>query len=89
MGILSWIIVGLIAGFLAGQVMRGGGFGLIGDIVVGIVGALIGGFLAGVLLNNPNAVNGINLSSILVAFIGAVILLGILRLFSGRRRSLA
>ncbi len=89
MGILSWIIVGLIAGFLAGQVMRGGGFGLIGDIVVGIVGALIGGFLAGALLNNPNAVNGINLSSILVAFIGAVILLGILRLFSGRRRSLA
>ena len=89
MGILSWIIVGLIAGFLAGQVMRGGGFGLIGDIVVGIVGALIGGFLAGALLNNPNAVNGINLTSILVAFIGAVILLGILRLFSGRRRSLA
>jgi uncharacterized membrane protein YeaQ/YmgE (transglycosylase-associated protein family) len=89
MGILSWIVVGLIAGFLAGKVMSGGGFGLIGDIVVGIVGALIGGFLAGALLNNPNAVNGINLTSIVVAFIGAVILLGILRLFSGRRRSLA
>lgn len=89
MGILTWLVVGLIAGFLAGQVMRGGGFGLIGDIIVGIVGALIGGFLAGALLNIPDAVNGINITSILVAFIGAVILLGILHLFSGRRRSLA
>ncbi|MCB0232569.1 MAG: GlsB/YeaQ/YmgE family stress response membrane protein, partial [Anaerolineae bacterium] len=67
MGILSWIIVGLIAGFLAGKVMSGGGFGLIGDIIVGILGAVIGGFLAGVLLNNPDAVNGINFTSILVA----------------------
>ena len=89
MGILSWIIVGLIAGFLAGKVMSGGGFGLIGDIIVGILGAVIGGFLAGALLNNPDAVNGINFTSILVAFIGAVILLGIVRLFSGGRRSIA
>lgn len=80
MGILAWLIVGLIAGFLAGRVMRGGGYGLIGDIVVGVVGALIGGFLASTLLNMPNAVNGINIGSILVAFIGAVILIAILRL---------
>jgi uncharacterized membrane protein YeaQ/YmgE (transglycosylase-associated protein family) len=46
MGILSWLVVGLIAGFLASRVMRAGGYGLIGDIVVGVVGALIGGFLA-------------------------------------------
>jgi uncharacterized membrane protein YeaQ/YmgE (transglycosylase-associated protein family) len=86
MGILAWLVVGLIAGWLASQVMRGGGYGLIGDIIVGIVGALIGGFLAATLLKIPNAVNGINVMSILVAFIGAVILLAILRMVSGRRR---
>ena len=86
MGILSWIVVGLIAGFLASRVMRGGGYGLIGDIIVGVVGALIGGFLAATLLKIPNAVNGINVTSILVAFIGAVILIAILRMVSGRRR---
>ncbi len=85
MGILSWLVVGLIAGFLASQVMRGGGYGLIGDIIVGIVGALIGGFLAATLLNIPDAVNGINITSILVAFVGAVILIALLRLVSGRR----
>ena len=86
MGILAWIVVGLIAGWLASQVMRGGGYGLIGDIIVGVVGAVIGGFLAGTLLKIPNAVNGINVTSILVAFIGAVILIAILRMVSGRRR---
>jgi uncharacterized membrane protein YeaQ/YmgE (transglycosylase-associated protein family) len=86
MGLLAWLVVGLIAGFLASQVMRGGGYGLIGDIIVGVVGALIGGFLAATLLNIPNAVNGINVTSIFVAFIGAVILIAILRMVSGRRR---
>jgi len=85
MGILSWIVVGLIAGWLAGVVVRGGGYGLIGNIVVGIVGALIGGFLAGALFNVPDAVNGINLTSILIAFIGAVILILILRAVTPRR----
>jgi uncharacterized membrane protein YeaQ/YmgE (transglycosylase-associated protein family) len=86
MGLLAWLVVGLIAGFLASQVMRGGGYGLIGDIIVGVVGALIGGFLAATLLKIPNAVNGINVTSIFVAFIGAVILIAILRMVSGRRR---
>lgn len=85
MGLLAWIIVGLVAGWLAGQVMRGGGYGLIGDIVVGVVGAVIGGFLASTLFNIPDAVNGINVTSILVAFIGAVILIAILRAVGGRR----
>ena len=87
MGLLAWIVVGLIAGWLASMVMRGGSYGLIGDIIVGIVGALIGGFLAATLLNMPDAVNGINVTSILVAFVGAVILIAILRMVSGRRRS--
>jgi uncharacterized membrane protein YeaQ/YmgE (transglycosylase-associated protein family) len=86
MGLLAWLVVGLIAGWLASVVMRGGGYGLIGDIVVGIVGALIGGFLAANLLNMPDAVNGINVTSILVAFVGALILIAILRMVSGRRR---
>jgi uncharacterized membrane protein YeaQ/YmgE (transglycosylase-associated protein family) len=79
MGILAWIIVGLIAGWLAGLVMRGGGYGVVGDIIVGIVGALIGGFLASALFGIPNPVNGINIESVIVAFIGAVILIAILR----------
>ena len=85
MGLLAWIVVGLVAGWLASQVMRGGGYGLIGDIIVGAVGAVIGGFLAARFLNMPDAVNGINVTSILVAFVGALILVAVLRLVSGRR----
>lgn len=87
MGILSWIIVGLIAGWLAGQVMRGGGYGLVGDIILGIVGGLVGGFLAGALLGMPDVMNGISIVSIIVAFIGAVILIALSRML--RRRSVA
>jgi len=86
MGIIAWLVVGLIAGWLASQVMRGGGGGLVNDIVIGVVGALIGGFLAANLLNIPDAVNGINIPSILAAFIGAMILIGFVRLVTGRRR---
>ncbi len=82
MGILSWIVVGLIAGWLAGTVVRGGGYGLLGDIIVGIVGALVGGYLAANLLGIPDAVNGINLGSIVVAFLGAVVVIAILRLLT-------
>jgi uncharacterized membrane protein YeaQ/YmgE (transglycosylase-associated protein family) len=84
MGIIAWIMVGLIAGWLAGVVMRGGGFGVVGDIIVGILGALIGGFLAATIFGQPDAVNGINLMSILVSFLGAVVLVAILRALPGR-----
>ncbi len=83
MGILAWIIVGLIAGWLAGVVMRGS-FGIIGDIIMGILGGLIGGFLASQLLGVPDPVNGINLVSIVVSFVGAVILIAIIRALPGR-----
>lgn len=86
MGILSWIVVGLIAGWLAGQVMAGGGYGLIGDIIVGVVGGLLGGWIASSLLHIGAGVNGINLESILVAFAGAVVLLVMLRVLGGGRR---
>ena len=82
MSILSWLIVGLVAGWLAGMVMKGSGFGVIGDMIVGILGALIGGFLSAVLLG-ADYVTGINLSTIVVAFIGSVILVGILRMVPG------
>jgi uncharacterized membrane protein YeaQ/YmgE (transglycosylase-associated protein family) len=74
MNYIVWIVVGLIAGFLAGQVMRGGGYGLIGDIIVGIIGGLLGGWIGTTLLHINAGVNGINLESILVAFAGAVLL---------------
>ena len=83
MGILSWIVLGLIAGFLAGQVMKGGGYGLVGDIVLGIVGALVGGFLSSQLLGID--ISGFNLTSILIAFVGACIVIAISRAVSGRR----
>jgi uncharacterized membrane protein YeaQ/YmgE (transglycosylase-associated protein family) len=82
-GILVWLIVGLVAGWAAGQFMKGSGFGLIGDIVVGIIGAFIGGALFGYLM--PGASVGL-IGSILVAFVGAIILLALLRAVSTRRR---
>lgn len=85
MGILSWIVVGLIAGWLAGELMRGSGFGLLGDIIIGIVGALLGGFLATALFNVGAPLTGINLPTIIIAFLGAVVLLAILRLLRGAR----
>lgn len=77
MGILSWIIVGLIAGWLAGQVMKGGGYGVLVDIILGILGGIVGGWVFGLLGIWPG--RGW-IGSIIVAFIGAVILVGITRL---------
>ena len=83
MGVVSWIVVGVIAGWLAGMVMKGGGFGLLGDIIVGVVGGMLGGWIASSLLH-IGGMTGINLGSILIAFVGALILLFVLRLI--RRR---
>jgi uncharacterized membrane protein YeaQ/YmgE (transglycosylase-associated protein family) len=80
MGLLSWIFVGLIAGWLAGKVMKGSGFGLLGDIIVGVVGALVGGWLTGSVLGLGDGITGFNLTTIIVAFLGAVLVLFILRL---------
>jgi uncharacterized membrane protein YeaQ/YmgE (transglycosylase-associated protein family) len=86
MGLLSWVIVGAIAGWLSGQVMKGRGFGLLGDIIVGVVGGLIGGWLAGVLFKVPNAMDGINVTSILIAFLGAILVIIVARMFQRRGR---
>ena len=84
-GILSWIVVGLIAGWLAGKVMKGGGYGLIGDIVVGVLGGVLGGFVASYFFHIGDPMSGINLPSILIAFGGAVLLLVVVRMLTGRR----
>ena len=83
--VVWWLAVGLIAGFLASLVMRGGGYGIVGDIVIGIVGAIIGGFLASLVGIGAGGLIG----TIIIAFIGACILIAILRAVSGgfRRRS--
>lgn len=85
MGILSWIIVGLISGWLAGELMRGSGFGLLGNMIVGIIGGLLGGFLATALFNVADPLSGINITTIIVAFLGSVVLLGLLGLLRGAR----
>ena len=76
-GIILWLIIGAVAGWLAGKIVEGAGFGLIVDIIVGVVGAFIGGWLAGVLGID---IGGGLIGSLIVAVVGAVILLFALRL---------
>ncbi len=80
---ISWIIVGLIAGAVASRVVAGRGFGCIADIVVGVVGAIIGGFLLSALFGVSGTVGF--WGSLIVAFIGAAVLLAGLKLLSGGR----
>src|SRR5215469_13060694 len=76
MHILWWILVGLIAGWVAGKIMKGSGFGAIGDIIIGIIGAVIGGWIMSLL---GFAGQGGTIYTILVAILGAVILVWIIR----------
>jgi uncharacterized membrane protein YeaQ/YmgE (transglycosylase-associated protein family) len=82
-GICSWLFVGLIAGWLSGLVMRGGGYGIFLDIILGLVGAFIGGFLFSFFSEGVMGFWG----SIGVAFVGACLLVGLVRLVSPRRTS--
>ena len=77
MGFIAWIVVGLVAGWLAGQVMKGGGYGIVVDIILGILGGLLGGWIFGLL---GIWQGGGMIGSIIVAFVGAVILVWITRL---------
>lgn len=77
MGFLIWIFVGLVAGWLAGQVMKGGGYGVVVDIILGILGGFVGGWVFGVL---HIQLGGRFLGPIIVSFVGAVILVWITRL---------
>jgi len=88
MNIIAWLILGAIAGYLAGFLVRGDeGLGVIGHIVLGIVGAIVGGFLASVLFNK-DAINGaLDPTSIIVATIGAIIVVVVVNAASGRTRT--
>jgi uncharacterized membrane protein YeaQ/YmgE (transglycosylase-associated protein family) len=85
-GIIGWIIVGLIAGALAGRVVEGRGLGCLGDIIVGVIGAFLGALIVGQLGIVHGGTLGF-LETLLVAFVGAVILLALIRLVSGSRRA--
>lgn len=84
MGLLSWILVGLVAGWLAGLVMKGGSYGIVGDMILGIVGALVGGFLAAALFGVVDPLTGFDLSTILIAFLGAIVTVAVVRAVTGR-----
>jgi uncharacterized membrane protein YeaQ/YmgE (transglycosylase-associated protein family) len=83
MSLIAFLILGLVAGWLAGMFMKGGGYGIIGDMVVGVLGAFIGGWLFSMLFGWD--VTGFNLPSVLIAFVGACLLIAIYRAFAGRR----
>ena len=82
MGIVAWIVVGLVAGWLASHIMRGHGYGLLGDIALGLVGAVFGGWLYG-LVASPAELSGL-VGSIIVATIGAAILIALARMLGAR-----
>jgi uncharacterized membrane protein YeaQ/YmgE (transglycosylase-associated protein family) len=88
MGIISWLIVGAIAGYLAGYLVKGDeSLGVIGHIVLGIVGGLVGGFLAGLITGGKDFTTGINITTIAVAVVGAVLAVIGYGLVTGRART--
>ncbi|HEX4038921.1 MAG TPA: GlsB/YeaQ/YmgE family stress response membrane protein [Acidobacteriaceae bacterium] len=84
--ILAWIIIGALAGWITGKIMKGSGFGFIMDMIVGLVGALIGGFVSAHLGLGGVGQHGL-IISIVIAVIGAIILTWIVRLISGNRKA--
>jgi uncharacterized membrane protein YeaQ/YmgE (transglycosylase-associated protein family) len=88
MSIIGWIVLGAIAGYLAGFLVKGDeGIGVIGTIILGIVGAVVGGFLASVLFNVDAIEGPLDISSIVVATIGAVITVVVVSALTGRTRT--
>lgn len=82
MGIFAWVLVGVVAGWLAGQITKGSGFGLLGNLLLGLVGAVVGGWLYG-LVESPAEPSGL-VGSIIVATIGAIVLIVLVRMVGGR-----
>ena len=85
MGIIAWIVLGAIAGWITNVIM-GGGEGVILTVILGIVGAVVGGFLIGTVLNLAD-VTGLNITSLIVAVIGAVVVVALFRTLSKRSAS--
>jgi uncharacterized membrane protein YeaQ/YmgE (transglycosylase-associated protein family) len=80
-GVISWLVVGLIAGWLAGLFMKGSGYGMLGDIIVGLIGSFLGGLVVGFFVEGSAGFWG----SIVVAFLGACVLIAIVRALSPSR----
>jgi uncharacterized membrane protein YeaQ/YmgE (transglycosylase-associated protein family) len=85
MGFFASIVIGVIAGWLTGKLMKGGGYGLVGDLILGLIGAIVGGWLSSILLG-VDLTSGFNLTTLVVSVIGAVVVVAIYRLVT--RRSL-
>jgi uncharacterized membrane protein YeaQ/YmgE (transglycosylase-associated protein family) len=85
MGIISWIVLGAIAGFLANMLI-GGGEGVLGTILLGIVGAVVGGYVASAIFHKGD-VTGVNIESIVISVLGAILVLVVWRALNGRRQS--
>ena len=85
MGFIASIVMGIIAGWLTGKLMKGGGYGLVGDLLLGLVGAVVGGWLSSILLG-VDLTGGFNLTTLVVSVIGAVVVVLLFRLVT--RRSL-
>ena len=83
MGFIGSIIIGLIAGWITGKIMHGGGYGIWRDIILGIIGSIVGGWLTAILVG-ANLVTGFNLTSLIVAVIGSVVVVVIYRLITRR-----
>jgi Predicted membrane protein len=80
-GLVIWLAVGALAGFIAGNIMKGGGFGTVGNIIVGIIGSFVGGWLATFLgIGGADASGGLNIASIVTSVVGACVLLFIVGL---------
>ena len=80
MNVVWFILIGIAAGWLAGQIMKGGGFGPLGDLIIGVIGALLGGFLFGLL----GITAGGLLGELITATVGAIVLIAMLRLYKRR-----
>jgi uncharacterized membrane protein YeaQ/YmgE (transglycosylase-associated protein family) len=83
-GVIAWLVVGLLAGWLAGKVMSGAGYGILGDILVGLIGAVVGGFLFGLIAGVEAGFWG----SVVIAFLGACVLIVVVHYVALRRTRL-
>ena len=88
MSIIAWLVIGAIAGWIAGKIVPGDeGYGVIGTIIAGVIGAMVGGWLFALLTSNEDWLTGIDIPTLLAAIVGAVIVVFGWQMITGRRRS--
>jgi len=88
MSIIAWLVIGAVAGWIAGKIVPGDeGYGVIGTIIAGVIGAMVGGWLFALLTSNEDWLTGIDIPTLLAAIVGAVIVVFAWQMITGRRRS--